>query len=456
MPAGRQDHRTICGLLAEFTGDFELERLSEPARACLKTAILDTIAAGLAGTRSESFAAGRAAGARIFGPGSYSVWTQPGKTSLAGAIFANCTAASALDVDDGHRGASGHAGAAIVPAVLTFAQTRDFPGRRLLEAILVGYDVALRVGSARIGGPRVSYASGRWVGYGVAAALARLQGLGPRETAHAIAIAGAEAPMNLPQGDSKTSSTVKGSSPWASLTAYAAVERAGSGATGPVDLLDRAHAYDGDRIRQGLGQAFEIENLYFKPYASCRYTHPVLDAIAEIQGCGEFSSAGIQDVEIAIFPEARKLTNDVHPSTVEGAQFSIPFTAALALIHGVEALLPMQPGHLRDERVRSLSKTIDIHYSPEFAGCFPNGTPARVIIRTRQGVFQAVVHEPLGDPANPMDFAMVGTKLRHLTSDWLADAQCGALIDAVAELETRPSRDLLAALEAVRESEVVS
>src|SRR5207253_8774173 len=126
----------------------------------------------------------------------------------------------------------------------------EWDGPRMLAAVVLGYEIALRIAAARRPDPLIGFASGRWCGYGVAAALGWLHGLNRDELAHALAIVGAESPQSLPQGASRNMGTVKGSSPWSTLTALAAVERARSGATGPVDILDLEFAYDPARISQ--------------------------------------------------------------------------------------------------------------------------------------------------------------------------------------------------------------
>jgi len=153
---------------------------------------------------------------------------RPGSATCAAAapaaLLATAPPPARSMVDDGHRGASGHAGAAIVPAVFTVDPSAD--GLRLLTAIVLGYDVALRVAAAQQPGTVESFASGRWCGYGVAAALGWLQGLDAGQLAHALAIAGAEAPQNLPQGACRMSS-VEGQQPHGEpLTALGAVARA--------------------------------------------------------------------------------------------------------------------------------------------------------------------------------------------------------------------------------------
>ncbi|WEX08966.1 MmgE/PrpD family protein [Chelativorans sp. AA-79] len=96
-----------------------------------------------------------------------------------GALFSNCAAASALDVDDGHRGAASHPGAAIIPAVLMEAERRPVSREDLLAAIIIGYEVAFRIGEARRLHEDISFASGIWICYGLPAVLGRLQARSP-------------------------------------------------------------------------------------------------------------------------------------------------------------------------------------------------------------------------------------------------------------------------------------
>ena len=75
-----------------------------------------------------------------------------------------------LDLDDGHRQAGGHPGAAIVPAVLAAATAADANGRDVVAALCAGYEVAVRVAGARNFSRLDTLSTGRWCAYGVAAA----------------------------------------------------------------------------------------------------------------------------------------------------------------------------------------------------------------------------------------------------------------------------------------------
>ncbi|MFI0848453.1 MmgE/PrpD family protein [Mesorhizobium sp. IMUNJ 23232] len=435
--------------LASFTARSRFEDLDQQAVAKTEHAILDTLASLIGGVPTDNATKSRAAARATFGDGSAPVWfTQTCRLHPIGALFANCAAASALDVDDGHCLAAGHPGAAIVPAVLAEALASGRDGKAILAASAIGYDIALRIAAARIFTDTMSFASGQWTGFGVAAAIGWLRSLPENNLAHAIAIAGAEAPVNLPQGDCQASS-VKGSSPWSTVAASFAVDRAASGMSGSLDMLDRPHAYRVPGITQGLGQRWLVSETYLKPYASCRYTHPVIDAVLKLRTeIGDAST--IERFSVELFSEGRKLPNEIAPKSLEGAQFSVPFTAALAALRGASAFRPLRPESLADADVLRLAEKVSITYPEEFAGIFPRRTPARVTIMVRGRSFIADVPLPLGDASHPLDESALVAKLVDLADGILSVSECDRLVEAVFALSTGRSGPLLSMLQAHR------
>jgi 2-methylcitrate dehydratase PrpD len=153
-------------------------------------------------------------------------------------------------------------------------------------------------------------------------------------------------------------------------------------------------------------------------------------------------------IAVDIFPEARKLPNEIAPKSLEGGQFSVPFAAALAALRGAEAFRPLRPHSLSDPEVVELAQRVAIRYPDEFAGIFPQRTPARVtmVVRGRERVVD--VPRPLGDANNPMDQSAVEDKLHDLGRDVLSHAELGKLIQAVAQLGQGKIAPLLACLSA--------
>ncbi|MEO3388410.1 MmgE/PrpD family protein [Mesorhizobium sp. CAU 1741] len=406
--------------LAGFVAGHREGTLPKPARETAALLVTDLIAATAAGLNSTLAASARAAAAELYGSGAARVWLTGHSLSIAGAAMANAAAASALDIDDGHRGAAGHAGAGVVPAALAVGQAIGAPDERILDAIALGYDIALRVATSRPTAIIETYSSGRWVGYGAAAAAGRLLGLDAGQMAHALAIAGAEGPISFPTGSSLyQGSTVKEVIPPAVVAGLTGAFRARAGANGPLDLLDD----DGRHVRAvltgGLGETWWLQQCYLKPYACCRYMHAAIDAIVELRDFGK----PVSKLRIETFPQGLRLSNARAPKTLEGGQYSFYFSCALAALHGAEALQPVDPARLADAEVLELAARIELAAHEDFAASFPVGTPCRVILDQGDGPQSLTVPHPLGDVANPMSRAQVTEKFRRIAAgsmgpDW--------------------------------------
>jgi 2-methylcitrate dehydratase PrpD len=421
-------------LLAEFAIRTRNVDIPEAAWTSAERCLLDTLAALVGGVNTDNSKRTRTAALNAFGSGSFRAWFTPSEPMhFLAAVLSNCAAASALDVDDGHRGAAGHPGAAIIPAVLMEAERSPASGEDVLAAIIIGYDVALRIGAARRLHDQISFASGIWTCYGVAAALGRLRELSASQIAHAMAIAGAEAPQNLPQGACMASS-VKGSSPWSTVTAAVAVARAAASATGSIDLLDRNDVYDVKAIPRELAKRWLITETYMKSYASCRYTHPVIDAVIQIKREMKLHASSIQALHVEIFPEAAKLPNSTAPTSLEDAQFSLPYCAALAAVRDAAAFRPLKPHSLTDPDVLALSDRVSIEYSKEFAGSFPHRTPARVTITAGGRTTAALIDPPLGDPLSPIGTDGIVDKLVEFGREVLPQTELHELARACLSL----------------------
>jgi len=357
--------------------------------------------------------------------------------------MANSAAASALDIDDGHRGAGGHAGAGVIPAAFAVAQTVDASYSETMVAIALGYEIALRIASSRPVATIDTYATGRWVGYGAAAAACRLLGLGATETGHALAIAGSEGPIVFLTATTKfEGSTIKEGIPPAVVAGITAAYRARAAATGPLDLLDDNDRFTRHVLTDNLGSSWEVQKCYLKPYACCRYIHAAIDAILAMRRDGQ----EIRKLRLETFPQAMRLANERAPSTLEGGQYSFYFSCALAALHGREALQPVHLEHLTDARVLDLAARIELKSSPDFASAFPVGTPARVVMDQGVGLEEMIVLNPLGDVANPLSAYQVAQKFKTITRKNVHPQCQDEILSAIGNLDTAGFRALLAAL----------
>ena len=176
--------------LVDFIVDTPAEAVPPEAITAAKRAVLDTIGVALAGVPEP--------GPRIVrelvaehGPGPASLLGMAQRAQIGDAAWANGTAAHALDYDDTTVPMHGHPSAPLLPAVLAVAEARGLSGAALLDAFVIGFEVESTVGSA-LGDSHYSrgwHATATTGTLGVAAASARLAGLGPEQTANALGIA---------------------------------------------------------------------------------------------------------------------------------------------------------------------------------------------------------------------------------------------------------------------------
>jgi len=425
-------------VMARFAAQTPSKSIPQEVRDFAATLILDLLAAASAGISSPLAQTALRAGRKLYGNGGTAVWFTEDRLSWLGAAYVNSSAASALDIDDGHRGACGHAGAGVIPAVLALAENGDYDGRAIIDAIIVGYEVALRVAAARPTPTIVSYASGKWVAYGVAAAAGRLLGLNAEQIAEAMAIAGAESPILFPSGTSRRQgSTVKEGIPPAVAIGLMAAIRAQAGGTGPTDLLDNPNLFTPDILIGDLGSNWQTARNYLKPYACCRYMHAAIDAIAEMRQPGK----PVKQLKIELFPQGMKLGNVRAPRSLEEGQYSYPFSCSLAALRGIEALQPVRLESLADKEVLELASRVELEVAPDFVESFPARTPARVTIDYGEGPQTRTVDYPLGDTANPMSRAQIEAKFRQLSKEVMDTAAQDKLLTAVDTLDNEgPSR----------------
>ncbi len=403
--------------LARFVS--EAQGLNDTVRAAVLRVILDVLSSALFGLQSPGGRAALEAARKTWGAGQAQVWFSGTRLPVSGAAFANSAIASILDIDDGHRAAAGHPGASIIPAVLAQADVAATTADRLLTAIAVGYEIGIRVSAARDFTRLETLASGLWSAHGAAAAVAHIRNLPTPLIAQAIAIAGTMAPNLASIGYTRQMGThVKEGIPWSTATGISAIDLAEAGFTGPLDLLDDAGSFNRAMLLDGLGQSFLVETVYFKPYSCCRWGHAAIDAALDLAAQNDVVPGSVRAIDIDIFGRALRLNNDVVPTTLESAQYSIPFTVALALTRGRAALLPLQAKSLEDEATIALARLVRLSVDPEFDRMFSARVPSRVTIKTDNRVLTKTVLDPKGEPTNPMSWNDLKDKLMVAAQDY--------------------------------------
>lgn len=429
----------VTEIFAEYISQLRSDDLPGSTLHMAKSCLLDLFGAAIAGSNSTSAIAMRKTASSLFASGESSVWfarTVP--LAPAGAVLANSCAASALDLDDGHRAAGGHPGASIIPAAVAIAQQTKANDMDLLTAIALGYEVAVRVAMARDFATLDTLSTGRWCSYGAAAAGAWLRKLPAREIAQALSIAGVQSPGLSAAGYSSIMGNhVKEGIPWSTMTGLFALQLAERGFTGPLDILDHPSYYDRQKILAELGAgAFAIDTVYFKPYSCCRWIHSALDGLLHIMEKQGLDADQIERVEVSTFSRALRLNNYADPDSVEGAQYSVPFCLAVAAVHGENALIPLDDRLLHQREVVEFAKRVELLVEPAFDEVFPHRVPAKVTVKTPRRNYQELVENPRGDPANPLTPHDLQAKFCCVTRKRLSSAEQRQFTEIIEDFES--------------------
>lgn len=412
--------------------------------------VLDLVGSAIAGRDMPGPTAVRATARALMGAGSRSVWMTGQTSSLAGALFANASAASALDLDDGHRLARGHPGAAVIPTVLTLLPETGAGASDLISAISVGYDVGVRIAAAQMPKMITTRQTGRWASVAAAAAGARLLRCRDDQVAQALAIAAVLAPNQQANGSSGysglTGNDVKEGIAWSAVLGLAAVHLAIGGHTGPTDVFDHPDYYDRQTIVVGLGERSHLAGTYFKPYACCRYIHAALDAFLTLLDESKLDASDITLVEVETFAWALKLGNKRRPSTLVDMQYSLPYCIAIAAIEGRDALAPLGADLLGREDLSAFSERVQLSVNEEIDALFPGETLARVTISTSTRRLCSEILGPLGDPKRPMSFEAIEEKFLRVTCRVITPERQRQIVGGVLDIPDDHGSGLLMAL----------
>lgn len=372
-------------------------------------------------------------------------WTSP-----IGAAFAGAATLDSFDAHDGHNLTRGHAGAAVLPALLAIADTRpETDGRELLTSLVLGFEIATRSGLALHTVAAEYHASGAWNALGAATVAARLLELPRTRTGQALGVAEYHAPRGLMMNCIDHPSMVKDSSAAGAATGVSASLLAARGYTAPPArvLTDEATT----RLWDDLGERWRITEQYLKLFPVCRWAHPAISAVLDLRAQHAPRGADTTEVdhlEVSTFDAATRLATR-HPDTTEQAQYSLPFPVAVAFVHG-----EITPAHLDDPRqvdpeVRRLAATMRVEANPSFEQRYPAELYARVdLVLTDGSRLSAQTRSAPGGPENPLTDLELRTKYHSLTRGVLTVDRAAAIERAVAALpdEAGPGRTLIETL----------
>jgi 2-methylcitrate dehydratase PrpD len=353
------------------------------------------------------------------------------RVDIASAALLNGISSHTFDFDDTHLKTIIHPAGPVASSAFALAEHIGSSGRELIDALVIGIDVACRIGNMIYPEhyDRGWHITGSTGMLGAAAACARLLSLDVDRTTMALGIAASQPVGVREQFGSMTKPFHPGGAARVGLTAallakhgFTASARAIEAPRGIAQTYSTKCAWN--EITDELGSRFEIAFNTYKPFACGIVIHPSIDGCVQARNAHSLRAADIARIDVRVHPLVLELTGKKAPRTGLEAKFSVYHACAAAIIFGQAG-----EGEFAD----------DIVGRPDVVALRDrvNATPDRrigeasadVTVTRHDGrAHHLVVEHALGSLERPMTDDDLAAKFHRLVDPILGTAQAGDLI----------------------------
>jgi len=426
--------------LAEFAATTGYEDI--PARVIdrMKTYTLDCLAAGFVCARLPWARIVLDLAAEAGGRGESSVFGSPGLLSASQAALVNGVMIGGFESE--HVGHVSHPAGTVTPAALALAERDRVSGRQFLVAAATGYEVVCRIGegqTARTETIRGFHNPAVNGPFSAAAAAGRLLGFDTETMASALGIAGSFS-SGLTQYAFDGSMTKRLHLGHAARSGLEAALLAAKGFTGPHAVLEGENGYfqafspdpKPERVLPGLGRDWLLETLRIKAYACHATGQAIVAALQQLRRQG-IDLAAATRVSLHGQPgwASSPRYQDHEPTTLMGAQYSVPFTIAVALVRDLDDPLRFDESAVSDEQIRKLAQLVTVadledEHDPEYS---------ELDLEVDGTEYHLECGPYRGSVRNPADFDDVAAKFRRFSRHLVGPTRQAEIIDLVARLD---------------------
>ena len=362
--------------MARFVVDFDFSKLPPTGVEQIKISVLDTLGVALVGAKGRIGAIlcdfvkemGGNPQARLIGSGI--------KTSVLNAALANATFAHADDYDD--MDSFGHPGCILAPTALALGEQLKLPGRKILEAYAIGFEVGrkLRAGMGAI--ERAGYHSSCLLGtMATAAESAKLLGLDIDRTRASLGIAASLASGIVQNFGTHTKPLHAGHAGRSGILAASLAEK---GFTGDPNVLEAPRGFiyvfgqeqaDIRRVAENIGNPLGIaqDGVRIKFWPSGHGSHASLTVLFHLIEKYNIRPEQVNAIEVVKSSPRETggyIRND--PQRGDEGRFSMEYQLATALVDRKVDLYSFTDEKLFRPMIQDLIKKVTVVQDPEIAG----------------------------------------------------------------------------------------
>lgn len=329
---------------------------------------------------------------------------------LKEAVYLNGLNAHSLDFDDGTNSGIIHLGSPIFSLLLPLAQRYNIKLGEMLKAAIIGYEASYTMAvSIQPSHKAMGYhATGTCGMLGATLAASYMLDFSDEERFQAFASACVAASGMLKVLDDgselKPYNVAK-----TALLSLTAIQMAKAGFKGPHDplggrgFLRMMTGKDNVDLKPVLlNGTYAIMKSYTKPYASCRYTHPSVEAAIYLRNQYGLKAEDIERIDIRTYSLAVSGHDHTEIPGSYSAKMSIPYSTAVALIAGKAGLQEFNKKMVEDEEILKLTRKVHVTADADLSNIFPDVQAAIVDVITKEQRYSKRVDFPKGEPENPL------------------------------------------------------
>lgn len=367
------------------------------------------------------------------------------KTTKQAAALFNGMNAHVIEMDDGHRVGALHVGATVFSSLLAVAEHENLSIKDVLYGAIIGYEATIRLACAVQPGNKLKgyHATGTCgtVGAALGIAAAMGQDFGQMKSTLSAAVTSAAGLLEMQEDNSELKPLNVGRAAMDAVSAayigkarFRAPKDAIGGKRGFLKVMtDDPHV---DFITDfNKDTPLAVSQIYMKTYASCRHTHPAIEAALMLRK----KVIGRQSDIMSIDVETYRLAVIGHDHTeilgVSSAKMSMPFCIALALCKGSAGMADFSDDTVTDGAILSLTRKVKVSESAELTALVPAKRASILYITLYDGTtYSQRVDYPKGEPENPLTEDELNQKFISLAkSAGFTHERCNAILHAIAD-----------------------
>jgi 2-methylcitrate dehydratase PrpD len=363
------------------------------------------------------------------------------KVDMANAALINGISSHTFDFDDTHLKTVIHPAGPVASALLALAEHIGSSGRELIDALVIGIDVACRIGNAMYPNhyDRGWHITGSTGTVGAAAACARLLKLSEAQTAMAIGIAASQPVGFREQFGTMTKPFHPGGAAKAGLTSallakhgFTASSKALEAPRGMIQSISTK--YDWNEITEELGSRFEISLNTYKPFACGIVIHPSIDACSQLREQG-VTAENLDRLELKVHHLVLELTGKKTPKDGLEGKFSVYHGCACGIVYGQASEEQYQDALVQSPEMVALRAKVHATVDNSI-----DEASVDVTAHLKDGrVIHVFVEHAIGSLKNPMTDAQLNQKFTNLSQPVIGSTQTASLLASCWDLKNLPN-----------------